>query len=272
MYDIQDCPRKHYKIETSSVKGGKSTTHKVTTSFDTAFEVDKQVAAAVKAAFVKLSTSASIGQQEFKEILKKISQNPDLDENCQDSCELTSECESDAGIEFESKSHKNEMESNKEILVDMMLQRLRCLHEEELASLATIVATCGLNAALAESENGLRVANNSGERVSSKISLPGLDKFLVKHLTRLEKEIQDAKTAKTKETLHKDKVTKPLEAVNVPDLGSMLTKHTSKLEKEIAEIKKKHGNEYEPVTKGKPSERLKQDNDSIPSLGEVLVK
>ncbi|XP_076886613.1 uncharacterized protein LOC143536527 [Bidens hawaiensis] len=272
MYDIQDCPRKHYKIETSSVKAGKSTTHKVTTSFDTAFEVDKQVAAAVKAAFVKLSTSASIGQQEFKEILKKISQNPDLDENCQDSCELTSKCESDAGIEFESKSHKNEMESNKESLVDMMLQRLRCLHEEELASLATIVATCGLNAALAESENGLCVANNSGERVSSKISLPSLDKFLVRRLTRLEKEIQDAKNAKTKETLHKDKVTKPSEVVTVPDLGSMLTKHTSKLEKEIAEIKKKHGNEYEPVMKGKPSERLKQDNDSIPSLGEVLVK
>ncbi|XP_076916081.1 uncharacterized protein LOC143575658 [Bidens hawaiensis] len=272
MYDIQDCTRKHYKIESSSGKGGESTTHKVTTSFDTAFEVDKQVAAAVKAAFVKLSTCASIGQQEFKEILKKISQNPDLDENCQDSYELTSECESDAGVECESKSPKNETESNKESLVDMMLQRLRCLHEEELASLATIVATCGLNAALAEAENGLRVANNDGKRVSSEESLPGLDKFLVRRLTRLEKEIQDAKTAKTKETLHKDKVATQSEVVTVPDLGSMLTKHTSKLEKEIEEIKKKCGNEYEPATKGKPSERLKQDNDSIPSLGEVLVK
>ncbi|KAI3815278.1 hypothetical protein L1987_14940 [Smallanthus sonchifolius] len=278
MYDIQDCPRRHCKIETSAGNGGESTTHTVTTSFDTAFEVDKQVAAAVKAAFVKLSTCASIGKQEFKEILKKISQNPDLDENCQDICELSSECDSDNGHDFESKSHKNEMESNKEkqreSLVNMMLQRLRCLKEEELASLATIVATCGLNAALAEAENGLGVVNGGG-RVSSKESLLGLDKVLVKRLTRLEREIQDAKTAKTKETLHKDnKITKQSEAV-VPDLGSMLTKHTSKLEKEIEEIKKKCGNEYEPAHKGKTSERLKQDmnnNNNIPSLGEVLVK
>ncbi|KAI3712297.1 hypothetical protein L1987_70848 [Smallanthus sonchifolius] len=277
MYDIQDCPRKHYKIETSAGNGGESTTHMVTTSFDTAFEVDKQVAAAVKAAFMKLSTCASIGKQEFKEILKKISQNPGLDENCQDICELSSECDSDNGHDFESKSHKNEMESNKEkqreSLVDMMLQRLRCLKEEELASLATIVATCGLNAALAEAENGLGVVNGGGQ-VSSKESLPGLDKVLVKRLTRLEREIQDAKTAKSKETLHKDnKITKQSEAV-VPDLGSMLTKHTSKLEKELEEIKKKCGNEYEPAHKGKTSERLKQDmnNNNIPSLGEVLVK
>ncbi|KAK9060336.1 hypothetical protein SSX86_021040 [Deinandra increscens subsp. villosa] len=278
LYDIQDCPRKHCKIETSAGNGGESTTHTVKTSFDTAFEVDKQVAAAVKAAFVKLSTSASIGKQEFKEILKKISQNPDLDENCQDICELSSECESDAGPEFESKSHENEMESNKEKqkenLEDMMLQRLRCLHEEELASLAIIVATCGLNAALAEAENGFGVVNGGG-RVSSKESLPSLDKFLVKRLTRLEKQIQDAKSAKTKETLHTDnKIAKQPEVV-VPDLGSMLTKQTSKLEREIEEIKKKCGNEYEPTHKGKTSERLKQDmnnSSNIPSLGDVLVK
>ncbi|KAM0011931.1 hypothetical protein Hdeb2414_s0058g00759601 [Helianthus debilis subsp. tardiflorus] len=263
MYDIQDCPRKHCKIETSAGNGGQSPTHTVTTSFDTAFEVDKQVAAAVKAAFVRLSTCVSIGEQEFKQILKKISQNPDLE------CEVSSECESDAGLDSESKSC-NDVESNKESLVDVMLQRLRCLREEELASLATIVATCGLNAALAEAENGSRVAN--GGRVSSEESLPGLDKLLVKRMTRLEREIHNAKTAKTKETLHKDKTTNPSNVV-VPDLGSMLNKHTSKLEKDIEEIKKKCGNEYEPVPKGKQSERLKHDtNNNIPSLGEVLVK
>ncbi|MFS7991755.1 hypothetical protein Hanom_Chr12g01074331 [Helianthus anomalus] len=41
--------------------------------------VDKQVAVAVKAAFVRLSTCVCIGYQEFKQILKKIRQNPDLD-------------------------------------------------------------------------------------------------------------------------------------------------------------------------------------------------
>ncbi|KAK1414553.1 hypothetical protein QVD17_30299 [Tagetes erecta] len=281
MYDIQDCPRKHYKIETSAANGGEAKTHTVTTSFGTAFEVDKQVAAAVKAAFIKLSTCASIGEQEFKEILKKISQNPDLDEKFQEISELSSECESesDAGLDFESHACKNEMEMNKEKqkenLVDMMLQRLKCLQEEELASLATIVATCGLNAALAEAEKGFDVVNNGSEQhVSSKELLPGLEKLLVRRLTRLERDIQDAKSTKTKETLHKDnKITKQSEVV-VPDLGSMLTKHTSKLEKEIEEIKRKCGNEYEPTHKGKTSERRKHDvnNDNIPSLGEVLVK
>ncbi|KVH93335.1 hypothetical protein Ccrd_004620 [Cynara cardunculus var. scolymus] len=318
MYEISDCPRKHCKIETSAVSGGESTTatHTVTTTFDTAFEVDKQVAAAVKAAFVRLSSSASIGKEEFKELLKRISQNPDLDESYQD----ISESESDAGPDFESGSQRNEeMESSKEKqrenLVDMMLVRLRCLQEEELNSLATIVATCGLNAALAEAENtfpasgvnGGRDLFKEGRTVNSNVDgqaskkqqaheeLPGLDKFLVKRLTRLEREIQDAKSARTKEAgdkLHSEekkvssgsekeiedakknivdkdnKISK--EAQIVSDLGSMLTKHTSKLEKEIEESKRKCGNEYEP--KWKRSERLKQETKEIPSLGEVLVK
>lgn len=272
MYDIKDHPRKHFKLETSATNGGESTTHTVTTSFDTAFEVNKQVAAAVKAAFVKLSTCASIGKEEFKELLKKISQNPDLDENCQDTCEYASECESDAGIDSEPKSHKNETEFTKEKLVDMMFKRLRCLHEEELGSLATIVATCGLNAALSEADNGLQT--NQKKQVNE--VLPSLDKFLVKRLTRLERDVVDAKNARTKETgdvidsEEKDsKVSKEAEKI-VPDLGSMLIKHSSKLEKEIEEIKKKCGNEYEP--KFKKSERLKQEAKDLPGLGEILVK
>nr|XP_043625264.1 centrosomal protein cep290 [Erigeron canadensis] len=269
MYDIQDLPRKHCKIETSAVNGGESTTHKVTTSFDTAFEVDKQVASAVKAAFVRLSTCASIGKQEFKEILKKISENPDLDEHCQDLYDSAPEYDSDVAPEFESDSHKSVMELSKEKqrenLVDMMFQRLKCLQEEELASLATIVATCGLNAALAKAENGI----NDG-KVSCKEELPGLDKFLVKRMTRLEKEIQDARNARTKETSDKDKKISKEPEASVTDLGSMLTKRTSKLEKEIEESKRKFGNEYEP--KGKKSERLKNEMKDVPSLDQVLVK
>lgn len=298
MYDIPDCPRKHCKIETSAVNGGESatTTHTVTTTFDTAFEVDKQVAAAVKAAFVSLSSCASIGKEEFKELLKRISQNPDLDESYQD----ISECESD---DFESGSQQSEKmeslkEKQRENLVDMMLVRLRCLQEEELDSLATIVATCGLNAALAEAENAFPASGVNGQaskKQQAHEELPGLDKFLVKRLTRLEREIQDAKNARTKETgdkLHskEEKVSSGLEeeigeakenvidkdnkiskdAQIVPGLGSVLTKHTSKLEKEIEESKMKCGNEYEP--KCKRSERLKQETKEIPSLGEVLVK
>ncbi|KAJ9538018.1 hypothetical protein OSB04_030751 [Centaurea solstitialis] len=310
MYDIPDCPRKHCEIETSAVNGGEctTTTHMVKTTFDTAFEVDKQVAAAVKAAFVRLSSSSSIGKEEFKELLKRISQNPDLDESYQE----IPKCESNVGPDFETGSHKNETESVKEKqenLVDMMLVRLRCLQEEELNSLATIVATCGLNAALAEAENTFPTSgvNNGGRDLlkegrtvnSSTVDgqaskkqqaheeLPGLDKFLVKRMTRLEREIQDAKNARTKETRDKlhseeqnvssgmenlfDKDNKNSKDVQiVPGLGSMLTKHTSKLEKEIEESKRKCGNEYEP--RCKRNERLKQETKEIPSLGEVLVK
>ncbi|XWS62982.1 hypothetical protein CRYUN_Cryun06bG0057500 [Craigia yunnanensis] len=42
---------------------------------------------------------------------------------------------------------------NTEKLVEMMLERLKRLQEDELSSLATIVATCGLNASLEEIEN-----------------------------------------------------------------------------------------------------------------------
>ncbi|CAI9286933.1 unnamed protein product [Lactuca saligna] len=305
MYDIPDCSTKHYKIEKSSENGQ----HTVTTSFDTAFEVDKQVAAALKAAFVRLSSCASIGEAEFKELLKKISQNPDLDEKNQDLCEEpTPDCESE--------SQKNEMElskeKEKESLVDMMLERLKSLKEEELASLATIVATCGLNAALAEAQNG--GGGGKASRKQHEEEHPGLDKFLVKRLTKLEKEIQDAKNAKNDKTkvekvddiqeektstegglegilvkhyskLEKeiqeakknnfDKNKKDLKKVEVevvPELGSMLMKHTSKLVKEIEEAKRKCGSEYEYEKKVKRSERLKQEMKETPSLGEVLVK
>ncbi|KAF2320940.1 hypothetical protein GH714_032093 [Hevea brasiliensis] len=38
MYDMPNCPRKPSQIETSTANGGRSTTHTVTASFETAFE------------------------------------------------------------------------------------------------------------------------------------------------------------------------------------------------------------------------------------------
>lgn len=51
-----------------------------------------------------------------------------------------------------------------------------------------IVATCGLNTALREMKTG---KNNDLEIIGSEI--PSLDKFLVKHVSRLEREVQEAK-------------------------------------------------------------------------------
>ncbi|KAM1349161.1 hypothetical protein ACFX2F_003263 [Malus domestica] len=61
--------------------------------------VDKEVAAAVKIALVRLGNCPSFDKDEFKELLQKISENPDANtfsfENNHESPEFTSECESE---------------------------------------------------------------------------------------------------------------------------------------------------------------------------------
>ncbi|KAL0422549.1 UNVERIFIED_CONTAM: hypothetical protein Slati_3277800 [Sesamum latifolium] len=297
--DMLGCAQNHFKIETTSGKGG-STTHTVLATFETAFEVDKQVAAAVKAAFIKLASCPSINKEEFKELLCKISENPDTEENCNGLSDFTSDCESDAGPELDVgvgndqgsnccnkefdgirlRKHKKGQESDKfrmANIVDMMLGRLRGLKEEELASLATIVATSGLNAAL---RSAVESTEDSCRKVPSRVSvggrtarnsfadaqvggtagaeLPGLDKFLVKRLTRLEREVLEAKNARkneasgvseqkldatddeklfsVKNTSSRTEV-KLKEDTVIPDLGSVLVKHSSKLEKEVEEAR-----------------------------------
>ncbi|KAG4984408.1 hypothetical protein JHK87_029157 [Glycine soja] len=154
MFDLPNCPKKRCQLETSSVNGEGSSTHTVTASFETAL---------------------SIG--EFKELLRKISENPDTVEGNLDLSEFSSECESESGSEFDSVSQKSDLNcqdldskisflgasqrknrrrkslENRIKLVDMMIERLKCLQEDELSSLATIIATNGLNAALAEVQN-----------------------------------------------------------------------------------------------------------------------
>ncbi|KAK3013899.1 hypothetical protein RJ639_009427 [Escallonia herrerae] len=333
MYDTTDGPRKHHVIESSAVDGEESTTHTVTASFETAFEVDKQVAAAVKAAFIRLASLPSMNKDEFKELLRKISQNPQTNESNQEMSEFSSEYESDTLSEFEAGSHI-EYFSSQELdegevaksrqknltkkhlsekcdttkLVDVMLKRLRCLQEDELASLATIVATCGLNAALAEDVNSkqhasgsiadfnLALAVNVPRRMSTFGSgttrntttngqvrknqvmpeVPSLDKFLVKRLTRLEREVQEAKNARRNEE-------KPLKSddekycsvdnmksAGSSDLGSFLVKHSLKSQKEIEEAKE-HSREL-PEKDHKNADKDTELTVVVPELASTLTK
>ncbi|KAL3515353.1 hypothetical protein ACH5RR_022255 [Cinchona calisaya] len=353
MYDIPGCPQKHYEIETTAAKGGASTTHTVSASFETAFEVDKQVACAVKAALTKLANCPSIKKDDFRELLRKISQNPDSDENFKDFSEFSSECESDTGSDFEVGLHSNGCASQnyiceKEIsgvrqrkykkrqqsekfsmsnLVELMLERLKGLHEDELTSLATIVATCGLNAALAEVESSkkhnLDCASDydsnlhargrtsiSGAKSSiSKASmdgrmrtnmaeteLPSLDKFLVKRLTRLEREVLEAKNARINEAKegNKQKLDNKSDAerlysldnrssdhknpnsesnlqrtpstaeTELPGLDKFLVKRLTRLEREVLEAKNARLNEAKVGNKQKLYNR--SDDDKLSSL------
>lgn len=327
MYDIPDYSQKHYEIETSNVNGGESTRHTVRTSFETAFEVDKQVAAAVKAAFTKLVNCTS--KDEIKEMLRTISHNPDMNDNNLEG--LSSECESDTGSELESASVNSNICSkdvdavvlvgkarqrrykkqipekhHKAKLVDIMLERLKCLKDEELSSLATIVATCGLSAALAKAENigqhsigaasDYAPASNLPRRVSSlgtirtrtchtdgqrhnqvETELPSLDKFLVKRLTRLEREVEEAKNSKSNEVGegYREQQGKPDQEkvssddnILTADLGSILIKHKSKLEKEVEEARKNSGKMFVKVDMIAKSSN--NSSEVVPDLESVL--
>ncbi|XP_042459920.1 uncharacterized protein LOC122043398 isoform X1 [Zingiber officinale] len=309
MYDRPDSQRRPYEIETSLGIGGKST-HKVTAAFETAFDVDKEVTAAVKRAFVMLANcSSSSSKEEFRNLLCKISQNPDINRSTEGLLDTSSELEShsvaenvqeshgsddandkkatnpsteglpDASSELEShpvaeneqESHGSDDANNKKTtrmkqtkhntsllstsdgsssssmsptkLTNNMFDRLKCLHEDELSSLAVIVATCGLNAALREMK---RTKNDDVESVTTEV--PGLDKFLVKHISKLEKEVQEARKSNAAlednrkfGTLEKQGAAiENLEPVisEVPSLDKFLVKHVSKLEQEVHEAKK----------------------------------
>lgn len=298
MNDKQDSAQNQFRIETIAAKEG-STNHNVSATFETPFEVDKQVASAVKAAFIKLASCPSIDKDEFKDLLRKISENPDItDENYSDLSGFISECESDAGSEMETALCKDglmkqikrqEMDKfSMDNIVEMMLGRLQCLKEDQLASLATIVATSGLNAALSETvnikqESVVENTENHCPKVSRRTSvcgrtargggdaeLPSLDKFLVKRLTRLEREVLEAKNARKNESEAKLEVKQEDGAV-ISDLGSVLMKRSSKLEKEIEEAKI---NRKSSEIDSKRSQRgAKQDVvDVLPSLDKYLVK
>lgn len=347
MYDKPNCPQAHCQIETSSVNGGGSSTHTVTASFETAFAVDKEVATAVKTAFVKLANYPPFSKDEFKDLLHEINENPDTGDSNGELSEFSSECESGAGSEIERVAQKNDISSqdtdakvpvlgmrlsksrsrqssenlNRVNLVEMMLERLKCLQEDELSSLATIVATCGLNAALAEVENskmrkpsavtdfpcasvhnsrrisslgaGTMSANLeyfvNGSRKKIESELPSLDKCFVKHMSKLEREVQEAKNTKMKESTGENRCKTEdgnvkvdngtVQSETTSDLESVLLKHSWKFVKEIEEAKKNSRNNFEIGCQKSearvPNEQVnhrKKDVPDIPSLDKFLVK
>ncbi|KAG7030955.1 hypothetical protein SDJN02_04992 [Cucurbita argyrosperma subsp. argyrosperma] len=333
MFDTPNCPQKTYNMETSSSSGAGSTTHTITASFETEFEVDKEVAAAVKTALVRLA-NCSLKEDDFKELLRKISQNPDSGNNV-DSSELSTECESENDLNLDKAPRKDDLISSHNLdlhlkhktfeketkIEDLMYERLRRLKEDELSSLATIVATCGLNAALTEVESG-KLHDAGSSAVQSSVSalnlpwrtpsagsgnyfnnlhngrkqaeseLPSLDKFLVKHVTKLEREVLEAKnsrkneekelTSENSETTMEGKIDldmsqnlQKLSSVHdkkvVPNLEIILTKPPSELEKEVKETNCRGGEELK-IHSNKLQARRKEVVSAVPSLDKYLVK
>ncbi|TVU03365.1 hypothetical protein EJB05_51103, partial [Eragrostis curvula] len=282
MYDTPDCTQQQCEVESSSQTGGRST-HKVTASFQTAFQVDMEVAAAVKKAFLQLANSSdSSKKEEFKVLLQKISQNPELTEidvNSEskeqlgddgDGCSLRMKNESSSTSSVSSDFNSTKVQESIDI-VSIMVDRLNALHEDELSSLAVIVATSGLNAVLRSDRGKCHMTETvsgtsygslrpqprrystaasfvdvQGTKKEFTSELPSLDKFLVKHLSKLEREVQEAKETSGKPNSvkhvslrsHSQFTGRNAKAPESADLGSILVKHRSKLEKEILEAKK----------------------------------
>ncbi|KAG7594653.1 hypothetical protein ISN45_Aa01g033970 [Arabidopsis thaliana x Arabidopsis arenosa] len=315
MHDKPNSSRKQYRIETSGTHGRGSPTHTVTASFETAFDVDKEVAAAVKTAFARLANCPSLSKAEFKDLLKKISENPDVRDN-HEITEMSSECDtesdSELGILHKVDEEVSECEEtsyfkmrqlkvkrrqsfgkfSREKLLEMMLERLQGLQEDQLSSLASVVATCGLNEALAEvgsqrgqttiieptvSDTRSRRDSKFGSLTEGKTTrdgteteIPSLDKYLVKHMTKLEREVHEAKRASKEVSDKNKKVPQGVASDPVPDLGSILVKHSSRLEKEIEEAKTNAGVNFGKYQK--TSSRNKTPLDPIPDLESLLVK
>jgi hypothetical protein len=115
-------------------------------------------------------------------------------------------------------------------LVEDMLKRVKGLQPEQCTSLATIVATRGLNALLQQDQRlELRDSKNNG-------ASGGLGDILVKHVSRLEAEKAIAKAAGDGLGFRVKPLKRRLSIVVnpvVPDLGTLMSvKHVSRLERE----------------------------------------
>ncbi|XP_078436742.1 myosin-2 heavy chain-like protein isoform X2 [Wolffia australiana] len=205
----------------------------VAASVETTFEVDKEVAMAVKKAFIRLAKSSPSDKEEFKDLIHKIRENPEEDEDDEEEAEeLSPDLE-----------HGDEVYCDKN-MVNLMFDRLKHLSEEEIASLAIIVAAAGLGEALVKTDPATFSSRNrqSKRRRGGEVDFPGLDKFLVKHVSKLEKEVQAAKVLKKTGADVAQQKTKKHESdsengSNCEDLGSILVRHVSRLEREISSFK-----------------------------------
>lgn len=215
--------------------------HIVTASFETAFEVEKEVAAAVKVAFGRLAhlpdttLTDAAGEDEGKCMVKsqdtagvpcsdviKIPKGLDKwtcssEAETHPVCKLDSEEDISDSVKIKSEAFmatlnnkiSKELPSPRDVsedLVQLMLERMKFLSAEELTSLEQIVSTRGLSALLKE-QNAEENANINGSTLAD---------VLVKPVSRLEAEKAAASNS---------------------DLGSVLVKHTSRLEKELQEAK-----------------------------------
>lgn len=203
----------------------------VSATLETAFDVDKAVASALKTALLRHTSELKDAdlQKAMALITNPLAVETTVHREWVDdgpepnSRETLEDAENSMDISLACPA-TNDCTIQENPLVESMLQRVRGLQPEECTSMATIVATRGLGALLAEEhlEQELGTKGSSGG---------SLGDVLVKHVSRLEAEKTAAKTAGDG---GRNEMKKRLSVVvnPAPDFGSMLVKHVSRFERE----------------------------------------
>ncbi|KAH7421218.1 hypothetical protein KP509_13G046400 [Ceratopteris richardii] len=225
-----------------------SSSEAVTASLDTAFDVDKEVTAAIKIALRHVSQrdserdsrrDASVGYGDsMGDTFLEVGNQSDV---MTDDCDFEEQVQSPGKIVYSRPNGKTGKVQDS--LVDLMVCRIIDLSLEHQTALAGVVATRGLSALLKEQsleqELNEKPAENLDRRSSMSSASPkkgsDLGSILVKHVSRLQREVQAAKEANKLLQVEGEKRTAgrfQAKASHVESLDQILVKHVSKLERD----------------------------------------
>eukprot|EP00250_Pteridium_aquilinum_P008574 c18044_g1_i2 orf=124-2769(-) len=240
----------------------------ITASLDTAFEVDKEVAAAIKVALKVCSRSPTRStERECDSQSEPNTERTSTGDMAHYVLEINSEAESQSDPENKDEWKVEQRMSHdgvdspikilssgphcrnqqkplkvKHSLVSLMVSRTRDLSVEYQTALAGIVATRGLSALLKEQSLEQELDEKTADSLDSKPLSNGccpkkgsdLGSILVKHVSRLQREVQASKETNRHLQMEVEKKSggRLQRVAQVDSLDQILVKHVSKLEKE----------------------------------------
>ncbi|KAI5065906.1 hypothetical protein GOP47_0018530 [Adiantum capillus-veneris] len=229
-----------------------SSSEAVTASLDTAFDVDKEVTAAIKAALSHVSTT---GEGECDIVINRSSDaategfseaesqsDPETKEECIHEGQLVQDASESPRKSLSSRSRSQKQDKHGS-LASVMVSRISDLSLEHQTALAGIVATRGLsellkNQSLEQELNEKHLAELSdckaAHNLGSLNESSDLGSILVKHVSRLQREVQAAKDTSRHSQVEGEKRSggRLQRVAHVEGLDQILVKHVSKLEKE----------------------------------------
>ncbi|MCO5553887.1 hypothetical protein L7F22_007413 [Adiantum nelumboides] len=235
----------------------------VTASLDTAFDVDKDVTAAIKVALRHVSSSGDrecdAGTNSSGDMTTELAQSQSSNAKTKDEC-----IHGEQVIQDDPVSQRTNLCSDKQDpLVAVMVSRIEELSLEHQTALAGIVATRGLSELLKNQSLEQELIERPAELSDPKPSEGSdLGSILVKHVSRLQREVQAAKDTSRLAQAEGQKGSGGSQKVShVESLDQILVKHVSKLEKEklAAQARRKMTQETRELVEDSPTEVCTQN-------------